>query len=170
MLSFFRSISELLCHLDAVTTATDSVAVDFCAFPACAYNRVSSAYGRTLTFDVFVVCVVCVVVLRDLRGNSFRCDCKIKWLVDWMERTNTSVPTIYCASPFEFQGRRVRDLVPRDFNCITAGSSSFSLPGFTQTDTSGRPCRQSLLSLCRFCCLRDVSLPLGVRGSLRVRG
>lgn len=58
---------------------------------------------------------------RDLRGNSFRCDCKIKWLVDWMEKTNTSVPAIYCASPFEFQGRRIHDLAPRDFNCISAG-------------------------------------------------
>ncbi|MCI4381208.1 hypothetical protein PGIGA_G00248990 [Pangasianodon gigas] len=56
----------------------------------------------------------------DLRGNSFRCDCKIKWLVDWMEKTNTSVPAIYCASPFEFQGRRIQDLTPRDFNCISA--------------------------------------------------
>lgn len=64
---------------------------------------------------------------RDLRGNSFRCDCKIKWLVDWMEKTNTSVPAIYCASPFEFQGRRIRDLTPRDFNCITAGFFCFIL-------------------------------------------
>ncbi|KAM9822789.1 leucine-rich repeat LGI family member 3 isoform X2 [Syngnathus typhle] len=56
----------------------------------------------------------------DLRGNSFRCDCKIKWLVDWIEKTNTSVPPIYCASPFEFQGRRIHDLTPRDFNCISA--------------------------------------------------
>lgn len=62
-----------------------------------------------------------VPLLRDLRGNSFHCDCKIKWLVDWMEKTNSSVPTVYCASPFEFQGRRIRDLAPRDFNCITAG-------------------------------------------------
>ncbi|XP_070992327.1 leucine-rich repeat LGI family member 3 [Oncorhynchus clarkii lewisi] len=56
----------------------------------------------------------------DLRGNSFRCDCKIKWLVDWMEKSNTSVPAIYCASPFEFQDRRIHDLTPRDFNCISA--------------------------------------------------
>uniref|UniRef100_W5NCW3 Leucine-rich repeat LGI family, member 3 n=2 Tax=Lepisosteus oculatus TaxID=7918 RepID=W5NCW3_LEPOC len=56
----------------------------------------------------------------DLRGNSFRCDCKIKWLVDWLEKTNTTVPAIYCASPIEFQGRRISDLTPRDFNCITA--------------------------------------------------
>ncbi|MBN3296950.1 leucine-rich repeat LGI family member 3 [Amia ocellicauda] len=56
----------------------------------------------------------------DLRGNSFRCDCKIKWLVDWLEKTNTSVPAIYCISPIEYQGRRISDLTPRDFNCITA--------------------------------------------------
>ncbi|KAK3539870.1 hypothetical protein QTP70_015792, partial [Hemibagrus guttatus] len=61
----------------------------------------------------------------DLRGNSFRCDCKIKWLVDWMEKTNTSVPAIYCASPFEFQGRRIQDLTPRDFNCISADFASY---------------------------------------------
>uniref|UniRef100_A0A3Q2Z0Y7 Leucine-rich repeat LGI family, member 3 n=1 Tax=Hippocampus comes TaxID=109280 RepID=A0A3Q2Z0Y7_HIPCM len=56
----------------------------------------------------------------DLRGNSFHCDCKIKWLVDWIDKTNTSVPPAYCASPFEFQGRRIHDLAPRDFSCITA--------------------------------------------------
>ncbi|XP_077456262.1 leucine-rich repeat LGI family member 3 isoform X1 [Stigmatopora argus] len=55
----------------------------------------------------------------DLRGNSFRCDCKIQWLVDWIEKTNTSVPHIYCASPFELQGRRIHDLASRDFNCIS---------------------------------------------------
>uniref|UniRef100_A0A8C6V4P1 Leucine-rich repeat LGI family, member 3 n=1 Tax=Neogobius melanostomus TaxID=47308 RepID=A0A8C6V4P1_9GOBI len=56
----------------------------------------------------------------DLRGNSFHCDCKVKWLVDWIEKTNTTVPAVYCASPFEFQGRRIHDLAPRDFNCISA--------------------------------------------------
>ncbi|XP_068594572.1 leucine-rich repeat LGI family member 3 [Brachionichthys hirsutus] len=62
----------------------------------------------------------------DLRGNSFRCDCKIKWLMDWMEKTNTSVPAVYCASPFDFQGRRVQDLTPRDFNCISADFAVFA--------------------------------------------
>ncbi|XP_051923975.1 leucine-rich repeat LGI family member 3 isoform X2 [Hippocampus zosterae] len=56
----------------------------------------------------------------DLRGNSFHCDCKIKWLVDWIDKTNTSVPPAYCASPFELQGRRIHDLAPRDFSCISA--------------------------------------------------
>lgn len=58
---------------------------------------------------------------RDLRGNSFHCDCRIKWLVEWMEKTNSSVPAVYCAAPFQFQGRRIGDLAPRDFDCITAG-------------------------------------------------
>ncbi|KAI7797532.1 leucine-rich repeat LGI family member 3 isoform X1 [Triplophysa rosa] len=66
----------------------------------------------------------------DLRGNSFRCDCKIKWLVDWMEKSNTSVPAIYCASPFEFQGRRIHDLTPRDFNCISADFAGYETYSF----------------------------------------
>ncbi|KTG45048.1 hypothetical protein cypCar_00022309 [Cyprinus carpio] len=66
----------------------------------------------------------------DLRGNSFRCDCKIKWLVDWMEKTNTSVPALYCASPFEFQGRRIHDLTPRDFNCLSADFAVYETYSF----------------------------------------
>ncbi|KAK6469484.1 leucine-rich repeat LGI family member 3-like [Huso huso] len=55
----------------------------------------------------------------DLRGNSLSCDCKLKWLVDWLGKTNTSVPAIYCASPPELQGRKLADLKTHDFNCIT---------------------------------------------------
>ncbi|XP_048876796.1 leucine-rich repeat LGI family member 3-like [Brienomyrus brachyistius] len=56
----------------------------------------------------------------DLRGNSLLCDCKMKWLVEWMGRTNTSVPPMVCADPLEFRGRRIRDLVPEDFHCMSA--------------------------------------------------
>ncbi|MEQ2186435.1 hypothetical protein GOODEAATRI_028411, partial [Goodea atripinnis] len=94
----------------------------------------------------------------DLRGNSFRCDCKIKWLVDWMEKTNTSVPAIYCASPFEFQGRRIRDLTPRDFNCITAGfffsqMNLICLHQFAQGDAGVCMCSHSGFSSNRLCCI-----------------
>lgn len=51
-----------------------------------------------------------------------------------MEKTNTSVPAIYCASPFEFQGRRIHDLVPRDFSCISAGSYCGSDEHCTNSD------------------------------------
>lgn len=108
-------------------------------------------------------------LLRDLRGNSFRCDCKIKWLVDWLEKSNTSVPAIYCASPFEFQGRRIHDLTPRDFNCISAGFT------FPQSNIVSWHkflfCKylSSTLSSHRFCCLRNLPFPLGVSGVLSVQ-
>uniref|UniRef100_U3J517 Leucine rich repeat LGI family member 3 n=2 Tax=Anas platyrhynchos TaxID=8839 RepID=U3J517_ANAPP len=55
----------------------------------------------------------------DLRGNSLACDCKIKWLVEWMESTNTTVPAVFCSSPGQFEGQRIRDLALGDFQCIT---------------------------------------------------
>ncbi|NXM80483.1 LGI3 protein, partial [Oenanthe oenanthe] len=55
----------------------------------------------------------------DLRGNTLACDCKIKWLVEWLESTNTTVPAVFCSSPAQFEGQRVRDLALGDFQCIT---------------------------------------------------
>uniref|UniRef100_A0A8D0GH92 Leucine-rich glioma-inactivated protein 1 n=1 Tax=Sphenodon punctatus TaxID=8508 RepID=A0A8D0GH92_SPHPU len=36
---------------------------------------------------------------RDLRGNAFHCDCKLKWLVEWLSHTNATVEPIECQSP-----------------------------------------------------------------------
>ncbi|NWU03628.1 LGI3 protein, partial [Urocynchramus pylzowi] len=58
----------------------------------------------------------------DLRGNTLACDCKIKWLVEWLESTNTTVPAVFCGSPGRFEGQRIRDLALGDFQCITTGS------------------------------------------------
>ncbi|NXW39032.1 LGI3 protein, partial [Phaetusa simplex] len=55
----------------------------------------------------------------DLRGNTLACDCKIKWLVEWLESTNTTVPAVFCSSPGQFEGQRIRDLALGDFQCIT---------------------------------------------------
>ncbi|XP_017587937.1 PREDICTED: leucine-rich repeat LGI family member 3 [Corvus brachyrhynchos] len=55
----------------------------------------------------------------DLRGNTLACDCKIKWLVEWLESTNTTVPAVFCSSPGQFEGQRIRDLALSDFQCIT---------------------------------------------------
>ncbi|NXL65841.1 LGI3 protein, partial [Chordeiles acutipennis] len=57
----------------------------------------------------------------DLRGNTLACDCKIKWLVEWLESTNTTVPATFCSSPGQFEGQRIRDLALSDFQCITTG-------------------------------------------------
>ncbi|XP_067386358.1 leucine-rich repeat LGI family member 3 [Emydura macquarii macquarii] len=55
----------------------------------------------------------------DLRGNALICDCKIKWLVGWMESTNTTVPAVFCNSPVRYQGQKIGGLALEDFDCIT---------------------------------------------------
>nr|XP_004669735.1 leucine-rich repeat LGI family member 3 [Jaculus jaculus] len=55
----------------------------------------------------------------DLRGNALNCDCKVKWLVEWLAHTNTTVAPIYCASPPRFQEHKVQDLPLREFDCVT---------------------------------------------------
>ncbi|XP_064418818.1 leucine-rich glioma-inactivated protein 1b isoform X3 [Latimeria chalumnae] len=65
----------------------------------------------------------------DLRGNSFHCDCKLKWLVEWLYSTNATVEQIYCASPPEYQGHKINDLSPKEFDCITTEFAVYqSLP------------------------------------------
>lgn len=60
---------------------------------------------------------------RDLRGNLFSCDCKLKWLVDWMIHTNATVDEIYCSGPEAYQGKKINDLEAQSFDCITTGWS-----------------------------------------------
>ncbi|XP_030627491.1 leucine-rich glioma-inactivated protein 1a [Chanos chanos] len=55
----------------------------------------------------------------DLRGNRFICDCKLKWLVDWMVNTNATVDQISCSGPPQYQDRKINDLSPQHFDCIT---------------------------------------------------
>ncbi|KAF7686809.1 leucine-rich glioma-inactivated protein 1a [Silurus meridionalis] len=59
----------------------------------------------------------------DLRGNLFTCDCKLKWLVDWIYHTNATVDQIYCNSPPAYQGKKINDLTPQSFDCITTDFS-----------------------------------------------
>lgn len=58
---------------------------------------------------------------RDLRGNQFTCDCKLKWLVEWIYSTNATVDQIYCKGPASHLDKRINDLVPQSFDCITTG-------------------------------------------------
>lgn len=58
---------------------------------------------------------------RDLRGNNLVCDCKLKWLVEWMHHTNATLDQIYCSGPPIHQGKKINDLLPHSFDCITAG-------------------------------------------------
>ncbi|XP_061452967.1 leucine-rich glioma-inactivated protein 1-like [Rhineura floridana] len=55
----------------------------------------------------------------DLRGNAFHCDCKLKWLVEWLGHTNAQVEPIECRSPAELNRTSLSELRPGGFNCIT---------------------------------------------------
>ncbi|XP_050796000.1 leucine-rich repeat LGI family member 3 isoform X1 [Gopherus flavomarginatus] len=72
---------------------------------------------QTLPRDIFIP--LDILSDLDLRGNAFICDCKIKWLVEWMERTNATVPAIFCSSPIRYQGQKIWNLALKDFSCIT---------------------------------------------------
>ncbi|XP_048378922.1 leucine-rich repeat LGI family member 3 isoform X2 [Stegostoma tigrinum] len=71
---------------------------------------------RTLPRDIFMD--LHVLTHLDLRGNAFHCDCKVKWLIEWLQVTNTSVPPVHCTSPSKYQKVRVNDLPIKDFDCI----------------------------------------------------
>lgn len=58
----------------------------------------------------------------DLRGNSFNCDCKLKWLVEWLSHTNATVEDIYCEGPPEYKKRKINSLSSKDFDCIITGN------------------------------------------------
>uniref|UniRef100_A0A8C9TCD0 Leucine-rich glioma-inactivated protein 1 n=1 Tax=Scleropages formosus TaxID=113540 RepID=A0A8C9TCD0_SCLFO len=100
-----------------------------------AYNNL-----QTLPRDVFKGMEALTKV--DLRGNIFSCDCKLKWLVEWIYHTNATVDQIYCSSPPLYQGKKINDLLPQSFDCITAG------------DRCNR-CRFEIFPLqCQHCALR----------------
>ncbi|TRY91593.1 hypothetical protein DNTS_021757 [Danionella cerebrum] len=61
--------------------------------------------------------------IRDLRGNLFVCDCKLKWLVEWISHTNATVDQIPCDRPSGFHDRKINELAPEDFDCITTDFS-----------------------------------------------
>ncbi|XP_020670452.2 leucine-rich glioma-inactivated protein 1 isoform X1 [Pogona vitticeps] len=60
-----------------------------------------------------------VLTSVDLRGNAFHCDCKLKWLVEWLSQTNALVQPIECRSPAELNRTSLSELRPGGFNCIT---------------------------------------------------
>ncbi|KAG6926099.1 leucine-rich glioma-inactivated protein 1-like [Chelydra serpentina] len=65
----------------------------------------------------------------DLRGNPFHCDCRIKWLVEWLSSTNASAELGECWGPAELNGTRLSQLQLQDFDCITTALALFqSLP------------------------------------------
>lgn len=75
---------------------------------------------KTTANSSFSVCGL--YFYRDLRGNTFNCDCKLKWLVEWLGSTNATVEDIYCESPPEYKKRKINSLSPKEFDCIITGN------------------------------------------------
>ena len=58
---------------------------------------------------------------RDLRGNEFECDCRAKWLMQWLRSTNATVSDIYCAGPDDMKGKRLNDMASMHNECMSTG-------------------------------------------------
>ncbi|XP_072435576.1 leucine-rich repeat LGI family member 2a isoform X1 [Chiloscyllium punctatum] len=55
----------------------------------------------------------------DLRGNELQCDCKTKWMTTWLKSINATVTNVFCAGPPEHEGKKLIDLTPSDFDCMS---------------------------------------------------
>ncbi|KAJ7304142.1 hypothetical protein JRQ81_011670 [Phrynocephalus forsythii] len=74
------------------------------------------------------------LTLVDLRGNAFHCDCKLKWLVEWLSQTNILVEPVECRSPAELNRTSLSELRPGDstaspqnLSCLILSRNSPSL-------------------------------------------
>ncbi|KAM9298945.1 leucine-rich glioma-inactivated protein 1-like [Gastrophryne carolinensis] len=59
----------------------------------------------------------------DLRGNPLQCNCRLKWLVQWIRGPGRSVAMWYplpCKEPANMKGRSLNELLEKEFQCVTA--------------------------------------------------
>ncbi|XP_038641638.1 leucine-rich repeat LGI family member 3 isoform X1 [Scyliorhinus canicula] len=81
-------------------------------------NHLSLGNNNLLTLPRNIFADLHVLTHLDLRGNAFHCDCKVKWLIEWLQTTNSTVPAVYCASPSKYQNVRINQLPIKDFECV----------------------------------------------------
>ncbi|XP_020376294.2 leucine-rich repeat LGI family member 3 [Rhincodon typus] len=81
-------------------------------------NHLSLGNNNLLTLPRDIFMDLHVLTHLDLRGNAFHCDCKVKWLIEWLQVTNTSVPPVHCTSPSKYHNVVVNYLPIRDFDCV----------------------------------------------------
>lgn len=86
------------------------------------YNR----YYTYCNFYIITVNLVCTLLPdcfgRDLRGNMFECDCRAKWLIDWLKQSNATVSDVYCAGPADRKGMRLKDVPDQQKECLSTGN------------------------------------------------
>ncbi|XP_053546114.1 leucine-rich glioma-inactivated protein 1 [Bombina bombina] len=73
----------------------------------------------------------------DLRGNPMHCDCKIKWLVQWINTIGKNIPVwlpLPCEEPEKHRGRNLSSLSEHEFDCVTGNIVqrwTFKLPSLS---------------------------------------
>ncbi|XP_067879049.1 leucine-rich repeat LGI family member 3 isoform X2 [Heterodontus francisci] len=88
-------------------------------------NHLSLENNNLLTLPRDIFMNLYVLTHLDLRGNAFHCDCKVKWLIEWIQMANTTVPPVYCASPSRYQNVRINYLPIKDFDCISTEFTTY---------------------------------------------
>ena len=58
---------------------------------------------------------------RDLRGNPFVCDCRLRWLVAWLGSAVPNTDAGRCRGPQNHAGTPIGQLQLRDFQCRRDG-------------------------------------------------
>ncbi|KAF7204394.1 leucine-rich glioma-inactivated protein 1b [Nothobranchius furzeri] len=92
--------------------------------------HLSLAYNNLETLPKDVFKGMDALTKIDLRGNNLICDCKLKWFVEWIHHTNATLDEIYCSGPSIHQGKKINDLQPHSFDCITTKFASYQLLKF----------------------------------------
>ncbi|XP_078094611.1 leucine-rich repeat LGI family member 3 [Mustelus asterias] len=92
-------------------------------------NHLSLGNNNLLTLPRDIFADLHVLTHLDLRGNAFHCDCQVKWLTEWLQTTNTTVPPVYCASPTKYHNIKINQLPLKDFECVRTEFTTYqSLP------------------------------------------
>uniref|UniRef100_A0A8D0BY96 LRRCT domain-containing protein n=1 Tax=Salvator merianae TaxID=96440 RepID=A0A8D0BY96_SALMN len=116
------------------------------------------AYNNLQTLPRHLFRGLDALISVDLRGNAFHCDCKLKWLVEWLSHTNALVEPIECRSPAELNRTSLSELRLASFNCITTAlvlfdtlpEKSLSVETFTYKDEQNFVVAQPFNGRCNF--------------------
>ncbi|KAF3842058.1 hypothetical protein F7725_024009 [Dissostichus mawsoni] len=121
--------------LHSLFTANNLESIDedaFLGLPHLEYLSLAYNNLETLPKDLFNGLEALTKV--DLRGNQFSCDCKLKWLVEWIYSTNATVDQIHCKGPASQLDKKINDLwdhvemVFRNFDDIDSTSTVICKP------------------------------------------
>uniref|UniRef100_A0A3P8UZC2 Leucine-rich, glioma inactivated 1a n=1 Tax=Cynoglossus semilaevis TaxID=244447 RepID=A0A3P8UZC2_CYNSE len=96
----------------------------FLGLPHLEYLFIENNQIKSISPNAFLCYQTAKVNVKVVIG-LFTCDCKLKWLVEWISSTNATVDQIYCKGPASQLDKRINDLVPQSFDCITTEFNAY---------------------------------------------